>query len=108
MKYFIAFVFCLATTGLFAQNKGINLINNKSNDTTFLKENRRIKVKTTAGKAIAGQFTVINDSEISIKNRAISMDSIVTIRKASGFSSYCSTCFNWHRSHVYWKWYRLN
>ena len=68
MKHFITFVFCLAITVVFAQNKGINLIKNTSNKTIFLKEYRRIKVKTTDKKAIAGKFTVLNDSTISIKN----------------------------------------
>jgi len=87
MKYFITFVFCLSMTALFAQNRGINLIHNKSNDTTFLKENRRIKVKTADGHAIAGKFKIMNDSEIIIKNQVVSMDSIVFIRKASAFST---------------------
>lgn len=91
MKHFITFIFCLAMTTLFAQNKGINLIKNTSNDTTFLKENRRIKVKTTDGHAIAGKFTVINDSEISIKNKVILIDSIVSIRKASTVSTILRT-----------------
>ena len=90
MKHFITFIFCLAMTTLFAQNKGINLIKNTSNDTTFLKENRRIKVKTLEGKSIAGKFTIVNDSDINIKGRIISMDSIVSIRKASTFSAIAS------------------
>ena len=87
MKYFITFIFCLAMTTLFAQNKGINLIKNTSNDTTFLKENRRIKVKTTDGKSIAGKFSLVSDSEINIKGKIIQIDSIVSIKKASTFSA---------------------
>lgn len=90
MKHFITFIFCLAFTIAFAQNKGINLIKNTSIDTTFLKENRRIKVKTLEGKSIAGKFTITNDSAINIKGRIISMDSIVSIRKASTFSAIAS------------------
>lgn len=90
MKHLITFIFCLVMTTLFAQNKGINLMKNTSNDTTFLKENRRIKVKTLEGKSIAGKFTIVNDSEINIKGRIISMDSIVSIRKASTFSAIAS------------------
>ena len=90
MKHFITLIFCLAFYIAFAQNKGINLIKSTSNDTTFLKENRRIKIKTTDGKSIAGKFTITNDSEINIKGRIISMDSIVSIRKASTFSAIAS------------------
>jgi adenosine/AMP kinase len=90
MKHFITFIFCLAFSIAFAQNKGINLIKNTSNHTTFIKENRRIKVKTLDGKSVAGKFTIVNDAEINIKGRIISMDSIVSIRKASTFSAIAS------------------
>lgn len=90
MKHFITFIFCLVFTIGFAQKKGINLIKNTSNKTTFLKENRRIKVKTTDGKSIAGKFTIVSDSDITIKGRLIAMDSIVSIRKASTFSAIAS------------------
>ena len=87
MKNILTIILCLAFTIGFAQDKGINLVNNKSSDTTFLKENRRIKVKTTDGKSIAGKFTIINDSEINIKGKIVEIDSIVSIRKASTFSA---------------------
>ena len=90
MKQFITFIFCLVFSVSFAQNKGINLIKNTSNATTFIKEDRRIKVKTTDKKAIAGKFTVLNDSTISIKNKIIPIDSIISIRKASTFSAIAS------------------
>lgn len=87
MKHFITLIFCFAFTIGFAQNKGINLIKKTSNDTTFLKENRRIKVKTTDGKSIAGKFSIVNSSEIQIKGQVIAIDSIVSIKKASTFSA---------------------
>ncbi len=90
MKHFITFVFCLAITALYAQNKGIHLIKKESNEAVFLKENRRIKVKTTDGKAVAGKFAIINDSVISIKNQIIPIDSNVSRRKASTFSAISS------------------
>lgn len=90
MKHFTTFIFCLAITTVFAQEKGINLLKTTSADTTFLKENRRIKVKTLDGKSVAGKFSTINDSEINIKGRIISMDSIVSIRKASTVSAIIS------------------
>lgn len=91
MKHFITLIFCFAFTICFAQNKGINLIKNTSNKTKFIKENHRIKVKTTDGKSIAGKFSIINDSAINIKGRTIAMDSIVSIRKASTFSTILRT-----------------
>lgn len=83
----MTFILCLLFTALSAQNKGINLIKTTSADTTFLKENRRIKVKTTDGVSIAGKFSVVNESEILIKDKLISMDSIISIKKASTFTA---------------------
>ena len=74
-----------------AQTKGIKLINKISNDSIFLKENQRIKIQTIDGKIIAGKFTLINDSIISVKNKIIQLDKIVTIRKASTFSGIIRT-----------------
>lgn len=91
MKHFITLIFCFVFAIGFAQKKGINLIKTTSADTTFLKENRRIKVKTVNGKSIAGKFSVVNDSAIYIKGKIISMDSIVSIRKASTFSTILRT-----------------
>lgn len=87
MKHFIMIIFCLVITTVFAQNKGINLIKMTSKDTTFLKENRRVKVKTTDGKSIAGKFSIVNSSDIQIKGQVIAIDSIVSIKKASTFSA---------------------
>ena len=91
MKIFLTQICLLVTTLLFAQNTGINLIKTKSNDTIFLKEHRRIKIKTSDGMRLAGKFTVINDSMISIKNKIINLNNVVSIRKASTFSSVVRT-----------------
>ena len=87
MKHYITFIFYVVFTIAFGQNKGINLIKNTSSDTTFLKENRRIKVKTLDGKSVAGKFSVINDREIKIKETVIAVDSIISIKKASTFTA---------------------
>lgn len=78
-------------TSVNAQQKGINLI--KKEDTIFLKENRRIKIKTTDGKIIAGKFKIINDSVISIENRSFLIDSVVAITKESMFSAIIKPVF---------------
>ena len=86
MKHLTTLLFCLAVTTIFAQNKGINLIIKKSNDTTFIKENKRIKIITIDRKCFAGKFTVLNDSTICIKDRNFSIETITKIKKASTFS----------------------
>ena len=91
MKYLTIMMFFLAVTTIFAQNKGINLINKKSNDTTFIKENKRIKIITIDRKCFAGKFTVLNDSTICIKDRNFSIETITKIKKASTFSGILRT-----------------
>ena len=91
MKHILTIIFCLAFTICLAQKKGINLIKTSRNDTTFIKENKRIKIKTIDGKSISGKFTIVNDSAITIKGKTITMDSIVSIRKASTFSTILRT-----------------
>jgi hypothetical protein len=63
------------------------LINKKNQDSTYLAENRRIKVFTINGKAKAGNFRILNDSIIVVKNDTIALVSIIKIRKASAFSA---------------------
>ena len=84
---FLVFICCSKSNLIFAQNRGINLSKNESKHTIFIKENQRIKIKSIDGHSIAGKFTIINDSVISIKNKNFKMDEIITIRKASTFSS---------------------
>jgi hypothetical protein len=86
-KNSIRILIFLSFFSVFSQQKGINLINMKSKDTIFLMENKRIKIDTKDGEHLAGKFTVVNDSTISIKNKIIAIDSIVKIRKASVLST---------------------
>lgn len=88
MKYIILFFVLANFSSLMGQEKGINLI--KEIDTTFLVEGRRIKVSMLDGKKIIGNFTIVSNSEIKIKNKTILLDSIVKIRKASMFSAIAS------------------
>jgi hypothetical protein len=91
MKNTIIIVLLLfSTTIAFAQEKGMYLINKKSQDSTFLVENRRIKVFTLNGKAKAGKFRILDDKTIIIKNDTLALASIVRIRKASTFSAIAS------------------
>ena len=87
MKQLTILIFCLTINAIFAQKKGINLINKKSSDTTFIKENRRIRISTIDRKFIAGKFTILNDSAIIIKNKVFEINSILTIKKVSTLSA---------------------
>lgn len=80
-------LFTILSLNVFYAQKGINLINDKSKDTLFLKENHRIKIETISGKQIVGKFTITNDSVITIKEKQIALIDIVAIRKQSTFSA---------------------
>ena len=90
MKKAIVIIFLIISQTIFSQQKGLHLIHNKKNDTVFLVENRRIKIREANGDYTAGKFTIVNDSTISIKNKIIPLDSIVKVRKASRFSAIAS------------------
>ena len=71
----------------FAQTKGISLIHKNSQYKIFLKEGRRIKIKTLDGEKVTGKFTITDNQTIMIKNNNIKLDSIIKIKKASRFST---------------------
>lgn len=93
-KYqFFLLIFLLTTFRLFSQEqgiaeeKGVILQRKDSSATTFLKENKRIKVKLLNGKVHVGKFIIVNDSTISIRNNEISLDSIAKIKRRSVFNT---------------------
>lgn len=83
---FLTLVFCI---NLQAQ-KGILLIKKSNQKTTFLNENRRIKVFLQNGKAKAGRFKIVDNKTIIIKKDTLALDSLVKIQKASTFSAIIS------------------
>ena len=76
-----------------AQENGISLKKENSKKSLFLKENRRIKIRTLDGKKIIGNYTIVGDNAIKIKNQTVALDSIVSISKHSKFSSVASPVF---------------
>jgi hypothetical protein len=70
--------------------KGIKLTYKENQKTTFLAENRRIKVFTINGKSKAGKFRILDENTIIIKNDTLALDSLVKIRRASTFSAIAS------------------
>ena len=75
----------------FSQERGIEFINkNNSKRIEFLKEHKRIKVKTTDGKTYKGRFTIIDDKTIMINKITITLDSIVKIKNHALFGTIVS------------------
>ena len=84
-KKFIILAIFLSINTIFAQNKGIYLIQEKSKDTIFLQENKRIKIVTTTGQVLRGKFLINDNDSITIKGEHIPIESIIKIRRASLF-----------------------
>ena len=86
-KLVLSLIFLLSCLFLTAQEKGIALKKENSKKTVFLEENRRIKIITKSDKKIIGNFTILDNKTIMIKNQEIAIDSIETITRHSKFSS---------------------
>lgn len=86
-RLLISCLFLLGSLYVTAQEKGIVLKKENSKRTVFLNENRRVKVTTTANKKWVGNYTIIDDKTIMIKDTAIPLDSVATISSHSKFSS---------------------
>jgi len=92
-NWVLVVVFLLNGLLLMAQENGISLKKENSKKSVFLAENRRIKVMTVSGEKIIGNYTIVDDKNIMIKNQTVALDSIVSISKHSKFSSVASPVF---------------
>ena len=90
IKLKIILVLLFIANTMFSQ-QGISLFNPQKGNLEFIKVHHRIKIKTTNGKNIAGQFTIMDSTTIKIKDQIINLDQIVKIRKASGVSTFIET-----------------
>ncbi|RTY95759.1 hypothetical protein [Flavobacterium sp. GT3R68] len=81
-KKFVIFSLILFSPTLSnAQDKGIDLVNRRTNKTTFLKENKRILIKTDKGKVFKGKFKIIDSESMVIRQDTIAMNSVVKIKR---------------------------
>ena len=78
---------------VFSQEKGIILNDKKTEETEFLKENKRIKVFTIDGTNYTGKFKIIDDNTIEIDGVNIPLDSIMKIKRRSLTSALLETTF---------------
>lgn len=75
IKLKIILVLLFFGNAMFPQ-QGISLFYTKKGNLEFIKEHHRIKIKTTNGKNIVGQFTIIDSTTIKIKDQIINLDQI--------------------------------
>lgn len=77
----------------FSQESVIKITNQTSKKEKIIKENKRIKIKTTDGRKISGRFTVIDNNAILIKNEQILLTNIEEIKRNSLAISIFTTGF---------------
>lgn len=68
---------------LFSQQQAIKITNQTSNKEITIKENKRIKIKTTNGEKISGRFKIDGNNSILIKDKRIEFSDIEEIKRNS-------------------------
>ena len=81
MKKIVFLLAIFFVTSLFSQNRGIKMKKIDSQKEVFIKENKRVRVKTIDGLKFTGRFKVVDELNISIKDNIISLKKIVKINK---------------------------
>jgi hypothetical protein len=70
----LLFVFLFRGFFLPAQESCISLKKKNSRKSVFLKENKRIKIRTVGGEKIIGNYTMVDDETITIKGQKVGLD----------------------------------
>ena len=81
MKNITILMFSLFLVNLtIAQDRAIKITNQVSKKEIIIKENKRIKIKTTDGEKISGRFSIENNA-ITIKNKQYAITDIEEIKR---------------------------
>ncbi len=83
LKMSSLFLSLFFVTLLFSQERAIKITNQTSKKEIKIKENKRIKIKTTDGEKISGRFKIHDDTTILIKNKQIELINIKEIKRNS-------------------------
>lgn len=76
----ILLAFCTLQMGL-AQERMVKMTNELTQKEITIKENRRVKVKTTDGQKINGRVKILGDQTIVVNNRKIELSEIQEMKK---------------------------
>lgn len=71
----------------FSQEHLLKITNTVSNETTSIKENKRIRIITVDGKKLSGKFRIFDETSIIIDNQIIKLDSIVKLKRHPIYAS---------------------
>ena len=93
MKQAVTLFFFAFTAFSFAQSSVLLIQKNDSNRSIEIKENKRIKLETTAGQKLYGRFTIVDSSSIMIKEKIILLEDVVTMKRKSLFGTIANPVF---------------
>jgi hypothetical protein len=71
----------LLHTAMVAQDKGLHITDNETAESRFIKENKRIRIKTIEGDRITGNFIIIDADTILIDENTIALSSVAKIKR---------------------------
>lgn len=77
----ILFISLFFSNLIFAQERGLKIVNNISKKETIIKENKRIRIKTIDGQKISGRFKIIGKKIIIIRKKKIELADIIKIKR---------------------------
>ncbi|WP_412560667.1 hypothetical protein [Winogradskyella sp. MIT101101] len=80
-KLLLLFISIFLFNVVISQNNAIKITNLNTNKEKVIKENKRIKLKTSDGQKIKGRFKVENDSTIIVDGAIINLSDIEEIKR---------------------------
>ena len=94
MRKVAILLFTLFFTNQFlAQEQAIKISSPTSEKEVIIKENKRIKIRTTEGDKISGRFQMVENKAIKIKDQKIALADIESIKRNPLFLSIFGTGF---------------
>lgn len=87
------FLSLLFVTLLPAQEQALRISSPASDKEVIIKENKRIKVRTTGGEKISGRFHIAENNVILIKDQRIEISDIAAVKRNPLFLSIFSSGF---------------
>ncbi len=81
MKFIFILISIFTIHQSFSQVKALKISNKSSEKEILIKENKRVRITTNAGKKISGRLKIINNESILIKGKQIHLSEIEKIKK---------------------------
>ena len=81
IKILLLLISVISFKCLIAQENAISVFKDQTEKEIRIKENKRIRIKTTEGKTISGRFKIFDNETIIIKNKKINLNQIQKIKK---------------------------